>query len=63
MLVFSGIESLKWREYCGGVYFARNAWQKLGSMSQEEAMQKYIDVLTEISPTWYEDYRKVNEYQ
>lgn len=47
----------------GGVYFARNAWQNLGSMPQEEAMQKYIAVLSEINPTWYEDYKKVNKYQ
>ncbi|KAG0562328.1 hypothetical protein KC19_9G137500 [Ceratodon purpureus] len=38
-----------------------NAWQKLGNMSQEEAMQKYIAVLTEINPTWHEDYQKSKE--
>ncbi|KAG0606610.1 hypothetical protein M758_9G154700 [Ceratodon purpureus] len=57
----SGIVSFKWRECCGGVHFARNAWQKLGNMSQEEAMQKYIAVLTEINPTWHEDYQKSKE--
>lgn len=31
-------------------------------MSQEEAMQKYIAVLTEINRSWYEDYQKVNKY-
>lgn len=28
-------------------------------MSQEEAMEKYISVLTEINPAWYESYQKV----
>lgn len=31
---------------------ARTAWQKLGSMPQEEAMEQYVAVLTEIDPTW-----------
>ena len=61
MPVFCGIQSLKWRECFGGIYFARNAWQKLGSMPQEEAMQKYIAVLTKIDPNWYEEYRKVKK--
>ncbi|XP_024388619.1 acyl-CoA-binding domain-containing protein 2 isoform X2 [Physcomitrium patens] len=38
-----------------------NAWQQLGSMSQEEAMEKYISVLTEINPAWYESYQKTRE--
>ncbi|KAK9122195.1 hypothetical protein Syun_019812 [Stephania yunnanensis] len=29
-----------------------NAWQKLGTMHPEEAMQKYIEIVTELYPTW-----------
>ncbi|XP_024991732.1 acyl-CoA-binding domain-containing protein 1-like [Cynara cardunculus var. scolymus] len=29
-----------------------NAWHKLGAMSPEEAMQKYIEIITELYPTW-----------
>lgn len=32
--------------------FARQAWQKLGAMPPEEAMQKYIDIVTELYPSW-----------
>lgn len=28
------------------------AWQKLGAMPPEEAMQKYIDIVTELFPSW-----------
>ncbi|XWS48596.1 hypothetical protein CRYUN_Cryun13aG0090100 [Craigia yunnanensis] len=28
------------------------AWHKLGAMPPEEAMQKYIDIVTELHPTW-----------
>ncbi|KAG7980330.1 hypothetical protein I3843_05G177400 [Carya illinoinensis] len=28
------------------------AWQKLGTMPPEEAMQKYIDIVTELYPSW-----------
>ncbi|GLU12048.1 hypothetical protein SLE2022_287570 [Rubroshorea leprosula] len=28
------------------------AWQKLGAMPPEDAMQKYIDIVTELFPTW-----------
>ncbi|KAH6809715.1 acyl-CoA binding protein 2 [Perilla frutescens var. frutescens] len=28
------------------------AWQKLGPMPPEEAMQKYIDIITELYPSW-----------
>ncbi|XP_073395516.1 acyl-CoA-binding domain-containing protein 1 isoform X3 [Physcomitrium patens] len=34
------------------------AWQKLGNMSQEEAMQKYVAVLTAIDPTWHQSHQK-----
>jgi acyl-CoA-binding protein len=34
------------------------AWQKLGSMPQEEAMEQYVAVLTEIDPTWQRNQRK-----
>lgn len=30
----------------------RQAWQKLGAMPPEEAMQKYIDIVTELYPSW-----------
>ncbi|KAI3750982.1 hypothetical protein L2E82_21951 [Cichorium intybus] len=29
-----------------------NAWQKLGAMPPEEAMVKYLDIITELYPTW-----------
>ncbi|KAG0472879.1 hypothetical protein HPP92_014736 [Vanilla planifolia] len=29
-----------------------NAWQKLGAMPPEEAMQKYIEIVNEIFPSW-----------
>ncbi|KAK9665213.1 hypothetical protein RND81_14G098000 [Saponaria officinalis] len=29
-----------------------NAWQKLGAMPPEDAMQKYVDIVTELFPTW-----------
>lgn len=28
------------------------AWQKLGAMPPEDAMQKYIEIITELYPTW-----------
>ncbi|GJZ44730.1 acyl-CoA-binding domain-containing protein 1-like protein [Tanacetum coccineum] len=33
----------------------RNAWHKLGAMPPEEAMQKYIDIITKLFPTWADD--------
>jgi len=30
----------------------RQAWQKLGAMPPEDAMQKYIDIVTELYPAW-----------
>lgn len=27
-------------------------WQKLGTTPPEEAMQNYIDIITELYPTW-----------
>ncbi|KAL2921787.1 Acyl-CoA-binding domain-containing protein 2 [Bienertia sinuspersici] len=29
-----------------------NAWQKLGAMPPEDAMQKYVDIVTELYPSW-----------
>ncbi|XP_060203923.1 acyl-CoA-binding domain-containing protein 1 [Lycium barbarum] len=29
-----------------------NAWQKLGAMPPEEAMEKYLDIVTELYPSW-----------
>lgn len=34
---------------------ARNAWQKLGNMSPEVAMEQYIDLLSDRVPGWTED--------
>ncbi|GER34294.1 acyl-CoA-binding domain-containing protein 1 [Striga asiatica] len=31
---------------------SRQAWQKLGTMPPEEAMENYIDIITELYPTW-----------
>ena len=30
----------------------RQAWQKLGAMPAEDAMQQYIDIVTDLYPTW-----------
>lgn len=30
----------------------RQAWQKLGAMPPEEAMEKYIDIVTALYPSW-----------
>ncbi|KAH9559475.1 hypothetical protein CY35_06G060800 [Sphagnum magellanicum] len=38
-----------------------NAWQKLGNLPQEEAMQCYIDVLTEVAPSWIQNFEKSKE--
>lgn len=35
-----------------------NAWQRLGTMSPEAAMQKYITLLTEIQPKWVDGTKK-----
>lgn len=32
--------------------YSRQAWQKLGAMPPEDAMQKYIDTVSELYPTW-----------
>ncbi|KAK1415171.1 hypothetical protein QVD17_30943 [Tagetes erecta] len=29
-----------------------NAWRKLGDMSHEDAMQKYLEIITQLYPTW-----------
>lgn len=39
-----------WEIYIGGWF--RQAWNKLGAMPPEEAMQKYIDIVTELYPSW-----------
>lgn len=38
---------------------ARNAWQKLGIIGPEEAMHRYIAVVSEISPSWAQGIDKV----
>lgn len=35
-----------------GILSFRQAWQKLGAMPPEEAMEKYIDIVTELYPSW-----------
>lgn len=35
---------------------ARNAWQKLGNMSPEEAMEQYLAILSDKVPGWMEDH-------
>jgi hypothetical protein len=32
--------------------YARNAWQRLGTMPTEEAMQNYINIVDELFPSW-----------
>lgn len=34
---------------------ARNAWQKLGNMSPEEAMEQYVTLLSDRVPGWMEE--------
>lgn len=34
------------------VKFSRQAWQKLGAMPPEEAMQMYISIITDLYPSW-----------
>ena len=43
------LNSDKWEQ---NLVFARQAWQKLGAMPPEEAMQKYIEIVTELYPSW-----------
>uniref|UniRef100_A0A803L2H7 ACB domain-containing protein n=1 Tax=Chenopodium quinoa TaxID=63459 RepID=A0A803L2H7_CHEQI len=31
---------------------SQNAWQKMGAMPPEDAMQKYVDIVTELFPSW-----------
>lgn len=39
---------------------ARNAWQKLGNMSPEEAMEQYVTLLSEKVPYWRQDTHSVS---
>lgn len=34
------------------VMYTRQAWQKLGAMPPEDAMEKYLDIVSELYPTW-----------
>lgn len=38
----------------GQLRCARNAWQRLGNMNQEVAMEKYIDLVSDKVPGWME---------
>ncbi|GLJ42408.1 hypothetical protein SUGI_0878760 [Cryptomeria japonica] len=40
-----------------------NAWQRLGTMSPEVAMQKYISLLTEIKPSWADGIKQKSRKQ
>uniref|UniRef100_A0A0D6R2R2 ACB domain-containing protein n=1 Tax=Araucaria cunninghamii TaxID=56994 RepID=A0A0D6R2R2_ARACU len=40
-----------------------HAWQSLGTMSPEAAMQKYVALLTEIRPSWADGMNKKNRKQ
>lgn len=31
---------------------SRNAWSKLGDLSEQEAMSQYVDIVTSLSPGW-----------
>lgn len=42
---------------------ARNAWQRLGAMPTEEAMQNYIDIVDEVFPSWASGSPKVTSNQ
>ncbi|CAN7025588.1 unnamed protein product [Brassica rapa subsp. trilocularis] len=33
----------------------KKAWRKLGAMSPEEAIEKYIEIVTQLYPTWKTD--------
>lgn len=51
--IVSGLKSHGWMmKYIIFLIASRQAWQKLGAMPPEEAMQKYIDIVTELYPTW-----------
>ncbi|KAH1204014.1 Acyl-CoA-binding domain-containing protein 5 [Glycine max] len=41
------------RQYC--FRCARNAWQKLGNMNPEVAMEQYISLLSDKFPGWIKD--------
>ncbi|GAY47954.1 hypothetical protein CUMW_108340 [Citrus unshiu] len=40
---------------------ARNAWQKLGNMNPEEAMERYVALLSDRVPDWKEENYHVND--
>nr|GEX34004.1 acyl-CoA-binding domain-containing protein 1-like [Tanacetum cinerariifolium] len=40
---------------------ARNAWKKLSAMPAEEAMLKYLEIITELYPTWKRRGEDANE--
>lgn len=41
--------------------YARNAWQQLGEMTPEMAMEQYIWLLSEKIPGWMRDQFRVSE--
>lgn len=43
-----------------GLHCARNAWQQLGNMSAEVAMEQYITLLSERVPGWMQDVHGVS---
>ena len=45
IMIGSNIESCKTSLF-------REAWHKLGKMSKEEAMEKYVEVVCRVDPGW-----------
>lgn len=43
-----------------GCIYARNAWQKFGSMNPEEAMEKYITLVSDKFPGWTDGHPSVS---
>ncbi|KAF0981661.1 hypothetical protein FDP41_012318 [Naegleria fowleri] len=39
-----------------------DAWNKVKGMSKEDAMQQYVDLLTQMAPEWY-SYEGLNKYK
>lgn len=51
---FSGYILCDLSSYCD-FYLPRQAWRDLQNLSQEEAMEQYIDKLDDVAPDWQED--------
>eukprot|EP01018_Ginkgo_biloba_P011999 Gb_02595 [translate_table: standard] len=51
----------QYNEFTKGMHFAWHAWQRLGNMNPEAAMEQYISLLTEMFPSWIESIKKKNK--